>query len=69
MPGTLLGIPVSLNVSGSYDGLLAVFHGLQRGERMLPVTSVNTAQTGESSATVTGTISVIVYMLTGAIVD
>ena len=64
-PGTLLGIPVSLNVSGGYDGVLAFLNGLQRGERMLSVTSFNTAQTGESGDAVTGTISVIVYVLTG----
>lgn len=63
--GTLLGVPVSLNVSGSYDGVLAFLNGLQRGERMLSVTSFNTAQaTDGSAAVVTGTISAIVYVLT-----
>ncbi|TFD55443.1 hypothetical protein E3T55_01145 [Cryobacterium frigoriphilum] len=63
--GTLLGIPVSLNVSGSYDAVLAFLNGLQGGERMLSVTSFNTAQAGETGGSVTGTISAIVYVLTG----
>jgi len=61
--GTLLGIPVSLNVSGTADDVLALLNGLQRGERMLSVTSFNTTQVTETN-TVTGTISVVVYVLT-----
>ncbi|MFC5928096.1 hypothetical protein D6T64_10335 [Cryobacterium melibiosiphilum] len=67
--GTLLGIPVSLNVSGSYDGVLAFLSGLQRGERMLSVTSFNTAQVADTPDSVTGTISALVYVLTVSATD
>jgi Tfp pilus assembly protein PilO len=65
--GTLLGVPISLNVSGRYDGVLAFLNGLQRGQRMLSVTSFNTAQASDGSAAVSGTISAIVYVLTDSV--
>lgn len=61
---SFLVIPVSLSIGGSYDGVLDFIDGLRHGERLVSVTAFETAFTDEAdAATVTGTISALIYVL------
>lgn len=57
-----VAVPISVEVDGRYDDVLAFVAGLQEGKRLVMVTTFKTSEE-EDSGNVTGTITAFVYVL------
>ncbi|WP_241983482.1 type 4a pilus biogenesis protein PilO [Cryobacterium tagatosivorans] len=57
-----VAVPISVEVNGRYDDVLAFVAGLQKGKRLVMVTTFKTSEE-EDSGNVTGTITAFVYVL------
>jgi len=57
-----VAVPISLSVDGSYDNVLDFIEGLQKGTRLVMVTTVTTTKP-EATSSVTSTISGFIYVL------
>ncbi|SDK29092.1 Tfp pilus assembly protein PilO [Cryobacterium psychrotolerans] len=57
-----VAVPISLEVNGRYDDVLTFVAGLQKGKRLVMVTTFKTSEE-EDSGNVTGTITAFVYVL------
>lgn len=57
-----VAVPISVEVEGGYDDVLAFVEGLQKGERLVMVTTFQTSEQADSGD-VTGTITAFVYVL------
>lgn len=60
-----VAVPISLEVNGRYDDVLTFVAALQKGKRLVMVTTFKTSEE-EDSGNVTGTITAFVYVLLDA---
>ena len=57
-----VAVPISIEVDGSYEDVLAFVEGLQKGKRLVMVTTFQTSEEADSG-NVTGTLTAFVYVL------
>ncbi|TFC47058.1 hypothetical protein E3T26_07370 [Cryobacterium sp. TMT1-21] len=63
-----VAVPISLSVDGAYDDVVSFVDGLQKGKRLVMVTTFNTS-TPADSGKVTGNITAFIYVLLNPTTD